>query len=124
MEPDNMPPPVGTCENRDLHEFFSADRVYKAVRFVRWCGGEYPSYNISVLPSAAVLPNRSGNVFIEQPRTDGKAYESLIELTWNDSRHLRIARNADMKLSFYSPAVEEVAVEHVTVAVEAQSEGR
>src|SRR3981189_2957656 len=50
------PPPSGACENRDIHELFSSDRVWKAIRFTRWCGGSTPVLQVSVLRSSASLP--------------------------------------------------------------------
>jgi predicted dienelactone hydrolase len=86
----------------------------KAVRYIRRCGYDFPNLNVSVLPAAATLPDAAGNALVEEPRKDGEAGESRLELVWKGQRQLRIAHNPEMRLRFSSTSAAGVTIEHAT----------
>ncbi len=74
-------PPL--CENRLLKETLSPDGNQKAVLFERNCGATTNySYQISVLPRNAQLPNESGNAF--------SSYVQNPSVQWDDNRQILI----------------------------------
>jgi len=105
-----MPPPAGVCENRDIHELFSSDRVWKAIRFTRWCAGNTPVLQVSVLRSPESLPNAPGNALRERPAT----LSADLQLVWEKPRELWITHNYEMTLDYAVPQVGDVAIVHTT----------
>ena len=105
-----MPPPSGVCENRDIHELFSSDRVWKAIRFTRWCGGSSYVLQVSVLCSSESLPNAPGNALQERPAT----LSADLQLVWEKPRELWITHNYEMTLDYSVSQVGDVAIVHTT----------
>lgn len=105
-----VPQPSGVCENRDIHELFSPDRVWKAIRFTRWCGGSTPVLQVSVLRSSESLPNAPGNALQEQPAT----LSADLQLVWEKPRELWISRNYEMTLDHSASQVGDVTIVHTT----------
>lgn len=112
-----LPPPEGTCENREVYEFRSPDGEFKAVRFRRWCGSKEATWNVSVLPSGSSLPNEPGNALAEQivkpkPRT---GYSEFLGLAWTPPHaRLEITRNPELYAGLAASEVAGVQVEHST----------
>jgi hypothetical protein len=104
------PPPAGVCENRDIHELFSLDRAWKAIRFTRWCGGSTPVLQVSVLRSSASLPNAPGNALQERPAT----LSADLQLVWEKPRELWITHNYAMTLDYSVSQVGDVTIVHTT----------
>jgi hypothetical protein len=104
------PPRSGVCENRDIHELFSSDRVWKAIRFTRWCGGNTPVLQVSVLRSSESLPNAPGNALQERPAT----LSADLQLVWEKPRELWIIHNYGMTLDYSVSQVGDVTVVHTT----------
>jgi hypothetical protein len=105
-----MPAPSGACQNRDIHELFSPDRVWKAVRFTRWCGGSNPVLQVSVLRSSESLPNAPGNVLQERPAT----LSADLQLVWEKPRELWITHNYEMTLDYSASQIGDVTIVHTT----------
>ena len=105
-----VPPPSGVCENRDIHELFSSDRVWKAIRFTRWCGGSTPVLQVSVLRSFESLPNAPGNALQERPAT----LSADLQLVWEKPRELWITHNYEMTLDYSASQVGDVTIVHTT----------
>jgi hypothetical protein len=105
-----VPPLSGVCENRDIHELFSSDRVWKAIRFTRWCGGSNPVLQVSVLRSSESLPNAAGNALQERPAT----LSADLQLVWEKPRELWITHNYEMTLDYSVSQVGDVTIVHTT----------
>jgi hypothetical protein len=105
-----MPAPSGACQNRDIHELFSPDRVWKAVRFTRWCGGSNPVLQVSVLRSSEALPNAPGNALQERPAT----LSADLQLVWEKPRELWITHNYEMTLDYSASQIGDVTIVHTT----------
>jgi hypothetical protein len=105
-----MPAPSGACQNRDIHELFSPDRVWKAVRFTRWCGGSNPVLQVSVLRSSESLPNAPGNALQERPAT----LSADLQLVWEKPRELWITHNYEMTLDYSASQIGDVTIVHTT----------
>src|SRR5579872_2341235 len=103
-----MPRAVGMCQNRDLHEVYSPDRAWKAIRFNRWCAGEESVYQVSVLRAAEMLPNDPGNVLREEPAT----LSAEIQLVWEKPRELWVAHSYQMTLDYSVSQVGDVTIVH------------
>jgi hypothetical protein len=101
---------LGDCRNSDIHEVYSPDRAWKAIRFNRWCGGEDFVFQVSVLRASEPLPNDPGNVLREGPATLG----AEIQLVWEDSRELWVIRSYQMTLDYSALQVGDVAIVHTT----------
>ena len=105
-----MPRDVGVCQNRDIHEVYSPDRLWKAIRFSRWCGGDDFAFQVSVLRAAEPLPNEAGNVLRETPAT----LSAEIQLVWEKPRELWVIRNYQMTLDYSASQVGDVTIVHST----------
>lgn len=105
-----MPPSSGGCKNRDIHELFSPDRVWKAIRFMRWCEGNTPVLQVSVLRSSESLPNAPGNALQERPAT----LSADLQLVWEKPRELWITHNYEMTLDYSVSQVGDVTIVHTT----------
>jgi hypothetical protein len=103
-------PPSGVCENRDIHELLSSDRVWKAIRFTRWCGGSTPVLQVSVLRSSESLPNTPGNALQERPAT----LSADLQLVWEKPRELWITHNYEMTLDYSVSQIGDVTIVHTT----------
>jgi len=103
-------PPPGVCQNRDIHELFSSDRAWKAVRFTRWCGGNTPVLQVSVLRSSESLPNAPGNTLQERPAS----LSADLQLVWEKPRELWIIRNYGMTLDYSASQVGDINIVHTT----------
>jgi len=99
---------VGVCQNRDIHEVYSPDRAWKAVRFVRWCASDV--FQVSVLRASETLPNDPGNVLREGPAT----LSAEIQLVWEKPRELWVIHNYQMTLDYSVSQVGDVAIVHAT----------
>ena len=105
-----MPPPSDVCQNRDIHELFSSDRIWKAIRFTRWCAGSTPVLQVSVLRSSESLPNAPGNALQERPAT----LSADLKLVWEKPRELWITHNYEMTLDYAVSQVGDVTIVHTT----------
>lgn len=112
----SYPPPVGTCENRDVSELRSVDGLFRAVRFTRRCGYESPTLNVSVLAKDTILPNQKGNAFAERPREGGgRGYETRLDLMWDTSGRLTIVHSPNMAVDVGATEVDGVPIEQTTL---------
>jgi hypothetical protein len=109
-----MPRVVGVCHNGDIHEVYSPDRVWKAIRFNRWCGGDDFVYQVSVLRALEPLPNDPGNVLRETPAT----LSAEIQLVWEGPRELWVIHNYQMSLDYSVSQVGDVVIVHTTRKLE------
>jgi hypothetical protein len=101
---------VGNCQNHHIHEVYSPDRAWKAIRFNRWCAGADILYQVSVLRGSEPLPNDPGNVLRAGPATLG----AEIQLVWEESRELWVIHSYQMTLDYSARQVGDVAIVHTT----------
>jgi hypothetical protein len=104
------PSAVGVCQNRDIHEVYSPDRVWKAIRFVRGCADNDFVFQVSVLRASERLPNDLGNALRERPAT----LSAEIQLVWQKPRELWVVHNYQMTLDYSVSRVGDVDIVHTT----------
>jgi hypothetical protein len=104
------------CGNQVLQQVTSPDGQFKAVIFERNCGATTGySTQVSVLPSAAILPNKSGNVFVTDDRNgSARSGSSGLRLwaKWLAARHLKIAYGSGETVFYSEPKYEDIAVSY------------
>ncbi|MFL6603256.1 MAG: hypothetical protein ACJ8R9_18280 [Steroidobacteraceae bacterium] len=101
---------TGSCQNRDIHELLSADRVWKAIRFTRSCGGSDMALQVSVLRASESLPSAPGNALREKPAT----LSAELQLVWEKPRELWVMHNYEMTLEYSASQVGDITIVHTT----------
>jgi hypothetical protein len=80
------------CISEPFQEIHSPDQKLKAVVFQRDCGATTGySTQVSILDADKYLPNKKGNVFIQ----NGHPEWTAVNVTWNDSRSVTITHSDD-----------------------------
>jgi hypothetical protein len=106
-----------SCANVVIGDSIALDEEHRAVVFVRTCGADAPSTNVSITPGTGRMPSDTGNVFSADGDRGmvkaGAKGELAVKAVWLDSKLLRVEYPRDARMLLASPKLEDIEVRYV-----------